>query len=376
MKRQSLYFLILIYFSLFVSGCGNDIATPEAEDKLVPITFSSDISTSVNAETASQIQTKAGSTDPQFPNNGKIAVVAANATSSAIKTEGWAESNLLLNHLEATANAWNGTSFPVTINGSTTYYWPFNPDEYLTFAAYSPATDATMKRKKEESSLNDSELQIEVNTTNAKLPDLLYSTPTICWNKTHGNVSLTQFKHAMARLVIRVVGVDKKGEEIKDYANAANLKITKLNVLTKVTKGIFDFTTPDWKLTSPASVDFHSLHSFDFTAADKGKLPYDSSKEQEIYIFPATTGVNTVELSKIEFEIKDAVLTYGKAEGYQINEFKDDKDTPVVLNMGETTVLTFKIRVMEVSTGDTDKIVLQGDLADWDYKGESSVTIN
>lgn len=376
MKRQSLYFLILIYIGFSASGCGNDIATPETGDKLVPITFSSDISTSVNTKTATPMQAKAESTDPQFPNSGKIAIVAANATSSAIKPEGWAESNLLLNHSEATANAWNGTSFPVTINDGTTYYWPFNPDEYLTFAAYSPATDATMKKNKEESSLGDSELQIEVNTSNAKFPDLLYSTPTTCWNKTHGNVSLTQFKHAMARLVIRVVGVDKNGEEIKDYANAANLEITKLNVLTKVTKGVFDFITPDWTLATPTLTDFHTLHSFSFTAADKGKLPYDSSKEQEIYILPATTNVNTVELSKIEFEIKDAVLAYGKAEGYRINEFKDDKGTPVVLNMGETTVLTIKIKIMEVSTGDTDNIVLKGDLADWDYMGESSVTIN
>ncbi|WP_300700349.1 hypothetical protein [Bacteroides sp.] len=375
MKRQSLYFLVLLYIGLSASGCGNEIAMPETEDKLVPITFSSEISTSVNSETATQMQTKAESADPLFPNNGKIAVLAANATSTTINAGGWAENNLLLNHSEATANAWNGTSFPVTINDATIYYWPFNPNEYLTFTAYSPATDATMKRKKDINSLKDTELQIEVNTTNAKFPDLLYSSPTSCWNKTHGNVSLTQFKHAMARLVIKVVGIDKKGNEIKDYANAANLKITKLNVLTKATKVIFDFTTPAWTLTS-ASADFHILHSFNVTPNDKGKLPYDSSKEQEIYILPSTDGVNTVELSKVDFEIKDAVLTYGKTEGYQINEFKDDKSTPVSLKMGETTVLTFKIRVMEVSTGDTENIVLKGDLADWDYKGESSVTIN
>lgn len=358
---------------LFLSGCSNDVATEE-KNGVLPILFSASISTSVNTETTNGVQTKAETTT--FPNGGSIAILAANATQNEVNSDGWAASNLYMNHVSATTL---GTETPYPVNVPTTYYWPFNPNEYLTFSAYSPAIHASLSMTDTDTK---AKLTVEVGTSSTTFPDLLYSAPTDRWNKEKGQnadeaqkkVALNQFQHAMTRLVIRVIPVDDKGEEIIDYDNAASIKIKKLAIRTKVTKGELNFTTETPAIWSVTEATDHTLYTI-IESTDGIILPYNSEKMEEAkqdkteyYILPATTSIATAEKSNIALTITDGIIDYNYTPA--INEFM-----PATLEMGKITTLTFKVRVMKVSTGDTDHIVLMGDVSPWIEKGNSDVTI-
>ena len=300
-----------------------------------------------------------------FPHEGDIAVMAAKTTKDATNVD-W--SNLYLD-MAATVGTKSNGKYPVTLK--SVQYWPFNADEYLRFAAYSPSA-----AKKEGA---NSALLTVTGTETAPFPDLLYSTPTTAYNKKAGNVELTTFQHAMARLVIKVIPVDKDGKEIDND----NLKITKLAIQTKVTTGDFDFLapTPAWTLT-PASDNYVTLRKLiNASTYSEGKaLPYDSSNpaQDDYYLLPATNDVNTVEHSRIEFELSDNAYTYTYASGADgsLDEFKTADGKSVKLEMGKTTLLTIKVKVTDIQTGGGDNVILYGTLKDWEYKGNSTVTIN
>lgn len=368
MIKKSFY---IIGISALLAGCSNDMLQPEMESDLVPITLSTP---SVVMSTDTEVQTRAGATT-DFPNSGSIAVVAAKTTSGAAQTDWSSSDNFHLNHAAATAGVKSNNQYPVTF--SPVQYWPFDDDTYLSFAAYSPGSAKS-------TSINASTLKVTASTS-APFPDLLYSTPTTAYNKETGKsgVELTQFKHAMARLVIKVVPIDKSGNEITDY-NSDNFKITKLGIQTKVTTGDFDFINPAWTLTTPGTSASHTsvyslISASGYGDSNAKKLPYDSSdSNKEYYLLPATDDVNTVELSKIDFELKDKSYTYSYATGNDgsLDEFKNASDSSVKLEMGKTTVLTIKVKVVDIENGGENNIILYGTLKDWEYKGNSTVTIN
>lgn len=361
MKNQLSLIITGFFFCLLVSGCGDNFAAPEADSERVPILFSvSSVSISTDVET----ETRAATTD--FPNNGKIAVLAVNAEEHTANPD-W--SDLYLNHAAANAGAKNGNKYPVTLETGTPY-WPFEGDKYLSFAAYSPASARTA----------DANTLTVTATAQTPFPDLLYSTPTAVYNKVTGvtGVELTEFKHAMARVVIKVIPVNEHGNEISGY-NSDNFKITKLNIQTKATTGTFDFLaeTPAWTLPAPGG-DFVTVYDLInascYDDAKAKKLPYDSDA---CYLLPLATN-NMLELSKVEFELKDKAYSYTYATGSDgsLDEFKNESNGSITLEMGKTTVLTIKVRVMDIQNGGSNTILLYGTLKDWEYKGNSTVTIN
>lgn len=357
---KKFFYIIIGVVGALLSGCSNELQ-PEVEDGLVPIRLSVS-GTRVSAE-AGMTRGNADATD--FPHNGDISVMAAKTKQSETNVD-W--SNLYLN-MPATVGTKSSGKYPVALN--PVQYWPFNADEYLSFAAYSPSA-----AKKE--GANPVLLNVTGNET-APFPDLLYSTPTTAYNKEAGNVELTTFQHAMARLVIKVIPVDKDGKEIENYKNDG-LKITKLAIQTKVTTGDFDFLapTPAWTLTALGDkVDYATLYRL----INGGKtLPYDSSDSNQggsdtgYYLLPATDDVNTVALSKIVFTLKDNGYSYTYERG--LDEFITDAGGNVKLEMGKTTLLTTKVEVIDIEHGGKDNVILYGTLKDWEYKGNSTVTIN
>lgn len=371
MKNRLSYILFSFFFSLSVSGCGDDLAAPEAEGELVPITFSTSIRTSVSTEPAREAQTKAEDAIPTFPNSGNIAIIAANGGSETTPTD-WAAGNLFLSHAAATASIGTltdgTTTYPIKLSAPT--YWPFDPDKYLGFVAYSPASHTALTNN------GSTELTVTANGTDKIFPDLLYTTPTTGYNKVSGKngVSLGEFKHAMAKLVIKVIpidaitGLEVTGDVIKD------LKITKLDIQTKVTTGNLDLNsdTPAWVLTDPET-SASAIKMYTLVSTDTA-LPYNSEGKGEYYLFPATNGVNTVELSQIGFTLKDGSIT-SVDETYAISEFKVNQDESVKLEMGKITTLNIKVKVTSIETGDDDNTTLEGTLIDWVYKGNSDVTI-
>lgn len=359
---KKFFYIIIGVVGALLSGCSNELQ-PEVEDGLVPIRLSVS-GTRVSAEAG---MTR-GTTD--FPHNGNIAVMATKTTKDATNVD-WSTGNLYLD-MAATVGTKSDGKYPVALD--PVQYWPFNADEYLRFAAYSPST-----AKKEGAS---TVLLMVTGTETAPFPDLLYSTPTPAYNKEAGNLKLTAFRHAMARLVIKVIPVDKDGKLIDNYKND-NLKITKLAIQTKVTTGDFDFLapTPAWTLTQPSDNYVTLYKLINASTYNEGKaLPYDSSSpaQGDYYLLPATNNVNTVEYSRVELELSDNAYTYTYASGADgsLDEFKTADTESVTLEMGKTTLLTIKVKVTDIQTGGEIDPILYGTLKDWEYKGNSTVTIN
>lgn len=340
---------------MLLSGCNNEVANPDNER--VPISFSAEIP-SISVEEA---QTRA--TD--FPNSGSIAVVAANSTlSTPINSTDWSSGNVYLNHLTASVGDKNGTIYPVTFG--STQYWPFDPDKYLSFVSYSPATH---------SSLTHSATDLTVNITGKSysFPDLLYTAPVGPFNKEYsynsekGRADLGEFKHAMAKLVVKVIAVDKGNNEITSGSIIDDVKVTKLYVQTKVTKGTFSLITspPAWGAFTSGSI-FQTAYSF---IAGATSLPYNKDATNYCYLLPGTEGN-----SQIGIEVKDKTLTSLFTKAMTDFMTGDAPPVPVTLEMGKATILTIKLQFTDTPTAN-GAIELKGELTNWDYKGESMITI-
>lgn len=340
---------------LFLSGCNNEVVNPDNER--VPISFSAEIPSLLVEE----VQTRA--TD--FPNSGSIAVVAANsALATPITSTDWSSGNVYLNHLAATVGDKNGTIYPVTFG--STQYWPFDPDKYLSFVSYSPATH---------SSLTHSATDLTVNITGKSysFPDLLYTAPVGSFNKENiynserGRAYLGEFKHAMAKLVVKVIAVDKGNNEITSGSIIDDVKVTKLYVQTKVTEGTFSLITspPAWGAFTSGSI-FQTAYSF---IAGATSLPYNKDATNYCYLLPGTEGN-----SQIGIEVKDKTLTSLFTKAMTDFMTGDAPPVPVTLEMGKATILTIKLQFTDTPTAN-GAIELKGELTNWDYKGESMITI-
>lgn len=356
MKRQ-LYILGGTLFTLFLSGCSNGtLPLPEEEGERIPITFSAS-GVSVGTEVQTKADTKA------FPHGGSIAIVAAHATQS---TPDW--SNLFMNHVKATANTTtDADNYIVTTDDNTTYYWPFNPTEYLSFAAYSPAINGSGNESVSKTSGKNTALDVKT-----PFPDLLYSSHTDCWNKSHGTVALTQFQHAMAKVkvIVKCVKYNNENAEI-DYSNA-DITISSLSIGTKVTTGKFDFQAPAWTLQTPAG-DAIATTLYTLITGGSSKMTKAYESTGDYYLLPNTTSTNVADNSVINITLKDKSGSYPYTKN--ISDFKVSGGGNASLVMGKITTLTIKIKVMDVESGSTDGIVLKGDLTDWVDKGNSTVVI-
>ena len=368
MKKQLSYILTSFCFGLVVSGCSEDFATPETEANAVPITFST---AKVSVSNGEQVQSRAAGA--KFPNEGKIAIVAQ---SSVATTTDW--SSLYLNHAVATAADEANGSHAITLD--PTAYWPFNSNETLTFTAYSPAAHAAMKKKEDTgalASLKATELELTA-TTDKGFPDLLYLEQPVGkgnnavgpYNKAHGTVALGEFKHAMAKVKIKVMCVKYDATGTEATYNKLNMNITSLTIGTKVTKGTFDFLIPAWTLTAPA-VDATTLYTL-INSSTKMTQAYESTGDY--YLFPTAGGVDVAANSEIKITLDDGTVPHEYTQ--TISVFKiNNTTTPVTLTQGEEQLLTIKIKVMDIPNGAVPGIILEGTLIDWENKGNSTVTI-
>lgn len=366
MMRKYIY---IIGIGAFLSGCSNDAILPEADIDRTPITFTAGASADAQARTRA-----AGSA---FPNGGSIAIVAATSNSEAAPTN-W--SSPYFNTSATVGTEGEAGKHPVTF--TPTQYWPFSTSEYLGFIAYSPATNPAL-------SYDNGTVTVSADGAGKNFPDMLYApAPTTAYNKTTGKsgVDLGTFQHAMAKLVIKVIPIDKDYKIIDNYKNE-NLKITELSIHTKVVTGTFNLLTTDWTLTAPAN-DATYTKVYTLIGSDETQgLPYESDNttkggsSTEYYLFPETSAVATPALSKIVLKLQDGNIPTGDEDGHLISTFKEGNlpvsgsAASVKLEMGKTTTLTFYVKTMNISTGDTGAIILKGELTDWKYKGNSTVEI-
>ena len=202
-------------------------------------------------------------------------------------------------------------------------------------------------------------------------PDLLYTGKIGNYNKTDKRV-LFNFQHAMARLAVNVIVVDKDDNVLDPGKHPVNqLKISSLVVNTKALQGVFDLVSSGWTLASFAQ-NFQPA----YTLASQSKLvalPYDNRATSECYLLPSTEKVDAVSGVSINFKVKDTNTNLEVGGDYPLANFKDNGN-PVKLEMGKTTVLTIKIIYVSIPDPDPN-IILEGQLKEWEYKGKSEVVI-
>lgn len=333
-KKYSIY--IACIGSLLLSGCSNDLLQTEGDDALVPIVFSA---SGITVSMEEQVQTKA--TD-DFPHNGQMTIIAANADASNVD---W--SSLYADPIPATAGSKVGEKHPVSITTGN-LLWPSHTGGYLGFVAYSPQTHEMLTI----SDADKTKLRIAPGNGASTYiyPDLLCTTPTSPLYKTHGEVELP-FDHVMAQVEINVIAIDDNEKEITP---APPITITSLTLDTNIAGGTFNLTDGTWSIDTPtgASTTFCTL------IADKN-IP---QKGVSCLLLPGTE-----ENVQVSIQLKDASGATVTAS-HAISAFKTGT-TPASLERGKKSVLTIKVKPEDIS------IALEGDLEPWDYKGNSEVTI-
>lgn len=331
---------------LFLSSCGNDVTTVEEEGAL-PILFSASIPTSVNTEISNSVQTKAESTT--FPNEGSIAILAANATQNGVNSDGW--TNLYMD-AAATAKGIEST-YPVDVN--SIYYWPFNPAEKLVFVAYSP----------KDYPQTSSRTSLSIDLTKKKDVDVVYTTPTTPMDKTVGTANLGEFQHALAKVRIVVKAIDKVGKP----TTAKQFNIKRIRVKTKATSATFDLI--ESKLTSIFAQGFTP---FALLTTEKA-LDTQEGIVVELNILPGNEDNTYIGLA-----LTDGILDYGKDGddsskddfGYKLAEFTPNGTDKLAFEAGKITTLTFNIQTTNIQE---NTITLKGDLKDWECQGNFEVGI-
>lgn len=333
-KKYSIYIACL--GSLLLSGCSNDLLQTEGDDELVPIVFSA---SGITVSMEEQVQTKATN---DFPHDGKMTIIAANADASSVY---W--SSLYADPILATAGSKNGGKHPVSITTGN-LLWPSHTGGHLGFVAYSPQTHEMLTI----ADADKTKLRIAPGNgvSTYIYPDLLCTTPTSPLNKTHVEVELP-FDHVMAQVEINVIAIDDKGNEITP---APPITITSLTLDTKTAGGTFHLAESRWEVDAPAS----AFTTFCTLIAGKN-IP---QKGVSCLLLPGTE-----ESVQVSINLRDgsgATVTASHA----ISAFKTG-NTSASLERGKKSVLTIKVKPEDIS------IALEGDLESWDYKGKSEVTI-
>ncbi len=367
MKIRYYTYIWILCSLLCFAGCENESIIPDTGEEKVPITLSaSSLPVSVD------VQTRA-----ETINKRSIGIVAAKATGSSISdVTSWTD--YYLDHVRA-----NGTD--TNLNGekqvtfATFQWWPFNPAEFLAFVAYSPYSgtggDSRVARV-----VGTNTLKVTAGTTNA-FPDFLYTTPMGSYNKVVAQnaqdnaISLGEFQHAMAKLDIRIILVDKNGDKLAadKYPDPNRIRITELKVSTEVNSGEFDLLqTAEPKAWTSLNVlaTKQMVRTHISTATE---LAPTLSTYTNCFLLPGTENESYVSVTIQEWdETTNAPLNTIIKEA-KIEEFEVSAGVGAKLEMGKTTLLTIKVKYMPIP--DPENIILEGQLVEWNYKGKSTVTI-
>ncbi len=366
MIKKYIYSILMgVLGLLFLSACDTEVAIPEEGD-LEPILFSANLPEAV-VKNSSRLRSTG------FSNGDKVGIVAAKASATSPLPTNWT-TGLYMDHVVGTVGAptWVHADpvpeHPITLD--PVRYWPFNPGEYLGFAAYSPVPgsaggDSRVTR-------GDMELMVNGQTDNY-FPDLLFTGRIGNYNKIDKRV-LFDFKHAMAKLAVNVTVVDQNDNPLPTGQHpVSQLSISSLAVQTRAHQATFDLMSSGWA-SIVAATDFQTAYT-GATSSSPLTLPYSNAETSTWYLLPSTSTVNTVDLTRINFKIRDNNINQEIGGDFPLADFKQASGEPVELEMGKTTVLNIKIKYVLIPDPDPGVIVLEGQLVEWDYKGESTVTI-
>ena len=375
MKRIKYIYSAVLCSLLVFASCDKDaVEIPDTGDK-VPITLSaSSLPVSVDLETRASSNSGGIQTRAETISGRSIGVVGVNTDkTTALSVVNW--SNYYLNHVRA-----NGTNNNVNsekeVAFTTTQWWPFNPAEYVAFVAYSPhnSGDSRVVRASDTNNI----LKVTADATNS-FPDFVYTTPVGPWNKEDAKVatdktkSLGVFQHAMAKLDIKVILVDKNGNPLAEglYPDPNRLRITELKVSTVRMGGSFDLlASPNtWILDGATTETVVRTHISSSTTLTHNLPTYTGC-----YLLPVTEEESHVSITLQELDATTNTPIHTINRKAKVSEFEVSSGVGAKLEMGKTTLLTIKVKYVPIPDPKVD-IILEGQLIEWDYKGESTVTI-
>lgn len=369
MKRKYSIYMTVLCSLLVLASCDKEaVDIPGTETEKVAIALSASF-----LPVSVDVQTRA-----ETINGRTIGVVAANTDQTTpLASVNW--SDYYLNHVKA-----SGTN--TTLNGekevafSPAQYWPFNPAEHLAFVAYSPYHGTDGDSRVERVGTTNT---LKVTADGNSFPDFLYTEPVGPYNKESAKaaapdkaISLGEFQHAMAKLDIQVKLVDKDGVEIPEanFPNPNQLRIAELKVLTEVKNGEFDLlqtTSPkEWTaLDATDEKETVRTHISSLTTLTATLPTYT-----DCFLLPGTEEKSYVSIKIQELHPTNNTVVNEVSSEAKITEFEVSSGVGAKLEMGKTTLLTIKVKYVPIPDPDTD-VILEGQLVEWDYKGESTVTI-
>ncbi len=388
MKRTDYIYSALLGLLLVFASCDKDaVDTPDVGEN-VPITLSApSLPVSVDIETKVSSASGDMQTRVETINGRSIGVVAVNTDETTLlENVDWVD-NYYLDHVRA-----SGTNTTLNVDENevafaTTRWWPFHPTEYLAFVAYSPYFGPDGDSRVERVNTSNT-LKVSAGTANA-FPDFVYTEPVGPWNKETAKtslpdkaVSLGEFQHAMAKLDIEVILVDKDGDPIPQaqFPDPNRLRITQLGVSTEVKHGEFNLlqtTSPkEWTALETGGTEQTVLTHISTSTTLTHNLPLYTG----CILLPGTEDKSYVNITVRELHptSNTAITTVNRKA--KISEFEVSPGVGAALEMGKITKLTIKVKYVSIPTPpDPDnpniELILQGQLVEWDYKGESTVTI-
>ncbi|MCD8173415.1 MAG: fimbrillin family protein [Alistipes sp.] len=238
----------------------------------------------------------------------------------------------------------------------TPKYWPFD-GAGLIFCAYSP-------HDSESGGLL--ELDPNLRSLNIKLaedvPDVLYASGNVAfasYNKTDVTADLGEFRHALSKLTVNVLSDDTVNPVVT---------LNSLSVKTSRASAVLDLLS-DGDLRFWAGSDLtYSFLSGSSTALSA--TPYSGT----VYLFPGTE-----EYTDISIVLNDSSYEYSTTiplSGVNVTN-TDGTDSGVPISLVRAATTTVNITVTGTSIQEPGEgIRLQGQLTDWDEKGNLKVTIN
>lgn len=336
-----------IYFSLltlccftFLNSC-SDAETNSGTDELpgaIALSTNLDLSTSVSRSSIGL-----------FPNNGRIGVTATYYHGGGLDSTNWASYPDIY---DDAATAVVGSSNSYTFTWDNLKYYPFDGKQ-LVFMAYSPPISETS-----DSFLLSSDGRGVFLKLYEGMPDFMYASANATASTTpHSKsslqaVDLGEFRHALSKLTVEVVG---------DVSMNPDVKLTSLSV--KTSKRIATFYLPTNTLLDPAEGEYiYTLVS------EHTQFSSTDTVRHTVFLFPGTEDVTEISIGLTD----NVVFT---SHDFMMSFFQNVSNVgqPLLLEQGKNTTLRLRVKGTTVTNME---IELKGTLSDWNQKGNFGITIN
>ncbi|MEG2340958.1 MAG: fimbrillin family protein [Odoribacter sp.] len=314
-----------LFVALLATAC------QKAED--TPINSGESICLRAEIETTTVVQSKVSNT---FPNQGKIAVIAAYCDAAGTLTSDWNN-----RHIDNQMATENNSLF----TWETPQYWPFNGDN-LCFLAYSPKATSNLG---DPLTLSATTLTMTLPADNSKMPDILYSDSKPVANKATPNVDLGQLKHALSQVQLKIMTQDI-GEPIQ---------LKTLSLTTKK-QAEFDLSSPATLLAKGNGIMAYTLVK---TTTDLQKN--HTYSYAPLLVFPDVSGADTKIHIRLGYALGGA--TTDVAIDYSVSDFLTNT-TPAKLERAKCSILILTIQGQQITS-------LSGEVTPWNPVKDYEVTI-